>query len=91
VVTVLVPSALRAEAAGVSRLNVDASGDLRAVLDEVSARWPRLARRIRDERGEVRRYVNVFIDGEDSRRNGGLAAPVVADAEVRVLPSIAGG
>jgi molybdopterin synthase sulfur carrier subunit len=91
VVTVLVPSALRADAAGQSRLPIAAAGDLRAVLDEVADRWPRLARRIRDERGELRRYVNVYVDGEDCRRHGGLAAPVPAGAEVQVLPSIAGG
>nr|MDT0659214.1 MoaD/ThiS family protein [Micromonospora sp. DSM 115978] len=89
--TVLVPGALRADVAGQSTLTVAADGDLRAVLDEVADRWPRLARRIRDERGDLRRYVNVYVDGEDCRRLGGLAAPVPAGAEVQVLPSIAGG
>lgn len=90
-VTLLVPGPLRADSGGQSRLTVAASGSLRAVLDEVSARWPLLARRIRDEQGQVRRYVNVYIDGVDHRHAGGLDAVVSDDAEVQVIPSVAGG
>ena len=87
----LLPGPLRGEAGGASRLSVTAAGTLRAVLDEVDAAYPRLARRLRDERGELRRYVNVYVDGEDCRHSGGLATPVGDGAEVRVLPSVAGG
>jgi molybdopterin converting factor small subunit len=64
---------------------------LGVVLDELRAHWPRLERRIRDERGELRRYVNVYVDGEDCRLTGGLVTPVADGAEVQVLPSVAGG
>lgn len=87
----LLPGPLRGEAGGASRVSVSATGTLRAVLDELAVAHPRLARRLRDERGELRRYVNVYVDGEDCRHSGGLATPVGADAEVRVLPSVAGG
>ncbi|TDC44370.1 molybdopterin synthase sulfur carrier subunit [Micromonospora sp. KC207] len=90
-VTVLVPGPLRGEVGGATRLTVAAAGTLRDVLDELAGQWPRLARRLRDERGEVRRYVNVYVDGEDCRHLGGLDAPVLPGAEVRVLPSVAGG
>jgi molybdopterin synthase sulfur carrier subunit len=89
--TLLVPGVLRAEAGGESHLPVAAAGTLRAVLDEVGARWPRLERRIRDETGAVRRYVNVYVDGEDCRRTGGLETVVPDGAEIQVLPSVAGG
>jgi molybdopterin synthase sulfur carrier subunit len=88
---ILVPGVLRAEAGGASRLEVAASGTLGDVLTEVDERWPRLARRIRDEQGSVRRYVNVYVDGEDSRRGAGLATPVTERSEIQVLPSVAGG
>jgi molybdopterin synthase sulfur carrier subunit len=91
VVTLLVPAALRVDAGGASRLTVDVTGTLSAVLDEIDNRWPRLARRIRDEQGQLRRYVNVYIDGEDCRRVGGLDAPIGTDGEVQILPSVAGG
>ncbi|XVU24418.1 MoaD/ThiS family protein [Actinoplanes sp. CA-054009] len=87
----LVPGVLRAEAGGASRLEITASGSLAAVLAEVDERWPRLARRIRDEQGAVRRYVNVYVDGEDSRRTAGLDTPVADGSEIQVLPSVAGG
>jgi len=89
--TVLVPGVLRAEAGGSRHLEVGDGWTLAAVLDEIKERWPRLERRIRDENGALRRYVNVYVDGEDCRRSGGLAAPVPAGAEIQVLPSIAGG
>ncbi len=90
-VTVLVPAALRAETGGAARVEVDADGTLRAVLDEVAARWPRLERRVRDEAGQVRRYINIFVDGADVRHLAGQDTPVPAHAEVQILPSVAGG
>ncbi|GGQ38342.1 MoaD/ThiS family protein [Couchioplanes azureus] len=89
--TVLVPGVLRTDAGGAAQLEVAADGSLRAVLDEMARRWPRLERRIRDENGVLRRYVNVYVDGEDCRRSGGLETPVPAAAEIQVLPSVAGG
>jgi molybdopterin synthase sulfur carrier subunit len=88
---VLVPGALRAEANGAARLDVPAGRTLRAVLDELAERLPRLERRVRDEAGELRRYVNVYVDGEDVRRLAGQETPVPERAEVQILPSIAGG
>ena len=89
--TVLIPGVLRTESDGQARLAVAADGSLRAVLDEIADRWPRLERRVRDESGALRRYVNVYVDGEDCRRTGGLDTPVAAQAEIQVLPSVAGG
>lgn len=89
--TILLPGVLRAEATGESHLSVDSSGTLREVLAEITKRWPRLAKRLCDERGEIRRYVNVYVDGEDHRRIGGLDAPVREGAEIQVIPSVAGG
>jgi molybdopterin converting factor small subunit len=89
--TLLIPGVLRGEVDGAARLEVTAAGTVRAVLDEVAARWPRLERRVRDEAGELRRYVNVYVDGEDVRRLAGQDTPVPARAEVHILPSIAGG
>jgi len=90
-VQVVVPSALRSEAGGASRISVESSGNLRAVLDEVEQRWPRLGRRIRDEQGELRRFVNVYVNGEDCRSQQGQETPVADGAEVQVIPSVAGG
>lgn len=92
-VSVLIPGALRVDAAGESKLSVELGegGVLRDVLDAVAERHPRMDRRLRDEQGVLRRYVNVYVDGEECRRGGGLDTPVTATSEVQILPSVAGG
>jgi uncharacterized protein (TIGR00369 family) len=90
-VTILVPGALRTESGGASTLSVPAGGTLSEVLDSMDAQWPRLGRRLRDEQGRLRRFVNVYIDGEDCRGLAGLDSPVRDGAEIQVLPSVAGG
>jgi sulfur-carrier protein len=91
--TVVLPAALRQYSGGISNLELDAAdaADLAGVLDALDAACPALARRIREEQGQLRRFVNVYIDGEDARQVGGLQASVPARAEVLVLPSVAGG
>jgi molybdopterin converting factor small subunit len=92
-VTVVVPSVLRAEANGESSLSVDVgtSSTVGTVLDGLAADYPKLERRLRDERGELRRYVNIFVDGEECRRIGGIEAPVNERSEILIIPSVAGG
>jgi len=92
-VTVLIPGALRVDAAGESKVGLDLGdgGVLRDVLDGLAALHPRIDRRLRDERGVLRRYVNIYVDGEECRRGGGLDTPVKGTSEVQILPSVAGG
>jgi molybdopterin converting factor small subunit len=88
--TLVLPQALRGLAGGAKQLDL-AGGTLGDVLDALAAEHPVLARRIRDEQGRLRRYVNLYVDGSDVRHCGGLAAAVSTDSEVFVLPSVAGG
>jgi molybdopterin synthase sulfur carrier subunit len=44
-----------------------------------------------DEHGELRRLVNVFVDGEDVRRGDGLDTPLAAESQVLIVTAIAGG
>ncbi|WP_150237999.1 MoaD/ThiS family protein [Nocardiopsis quinghaiensis] len=92
-VTVHLPGLLRADAGGSAHIpvEVDDGTALGGVLDALTSRHPGLDRRIRDERGALRRYVNVFVDEDECRTVGGLAAPLRDGADVRVLPSVAGG
>lgn len=62
-----------------------------AFLDVAGAGHPRFGRRIRDETGAVRRYVNVFVDGENIRALAGLDTVVPDGARVMVIQSVAGG
>jgi sulfur-carrier protein len=91
-VQVLLPGALASLAGGAKHLDVEpAGGTLADVLDALAAQHPLLARRIRDETGQVRRFGNVYVDGDDVRFEGGLDTTVRDGAEVQVLPSVAGG
>ena len=91
-VQVLLPGVLADLAGGARRLQVcPAAATLAGLLDALAADHPVLERRIRDEAGTLRRFVNVYVDGEDVRFAEGLATPVPGGAEVQVLPSVAGG
>ena len=91
---IILPGVLREYAEGSGELVVPAGEgqtSLRAVLDAALVARPRLGARIRDETGALRRHVNVFVDGQDVRRLGGLDAAVEAHAVIHILPSVAGG
>jgi len=90
---VVVPAALRQFTDGAASMTVEhpEGAELSDLLDALAARCPALIRRIRDEQGELRRFVNVYVDGEDARRLDGLSTSVPAGAEVLIVPSVAGG
>jgi molybdopterin converting factor small subunit len=91
-VQVLLPGALADLIGGARHLDVDVGdGTLAQVFDTLAAQHPLLDRRIRDESGAIRRFVNVYVDGEDVRYERGLATAVPDGAVVHVLPSVAGG
>jgi sulfur-carrier protein len=93
-VRIILPGVLRELADGDTEVVVPVGGGttlLRTVLDAAFVTRPQLGDRIRDETGELRRHVNVFVNGQDVRRAGGLDVPVAAGAVVHILPSVAGG
>jgi len=93
-VRIILPGVLRELADGLSELVVPVGGEatlLRTILDAAVVTRPQLGSRIRDETGALRRHVNVFVDGQDVRRSGGLDVLVGPDAVVHILPSVAGG
>ena len=66
-------------------------GTLGAVIDGLETTYPGLKERVCDERGEIRRFVNVYINGEDVRFLSGLTSPLKAGDEVSIVPAVAGG
>ena len=92
-VRLVLPAALSSAAGGHRELHRAAGAGLTAaeLLDGLAVDYPRLERRIRDEAGRLRRYVNVYIDGEELRALDGLASAVPPGAEVLILQSVAGG
>ncbi len=91
-VEVVLPGVLADLAGGTRHVQVEpGGGTLADLLDSLAVGHPTLARRIRDEAGALRRFVNVYVDGDDVRFTGGLGAAVPDGAVVQVLPSVAGG
>ncbi len=88
-VTVKIPTQLREMTAGAAELSVDGS-TVQEVLDSVFADHPALKDRLVDENG-LRRFVNLYVGGEDVRFLDGLETVVEDGGEVTVLPAVAGG
>ena len=91
-VTIRLPAALRELVGGRAALRValHEGASVRSLLGELAARHPLLHRRLCDDRGELRRYVNVYV-GEEDVRVSGLDAPLPPGAQLLVIPSVAGG
>ena len=89
-VKVKIPTQLRTAAGGESELQVEGS-TVGEVLDALFDRHGELRDRLADGDGGLRRFVNVYVDGEDIRFTDGLHTPVADGQEVQVLPAVAGG
>jgi molybdopterin synthase sulfur carrier subunit len=82
---VLLPAILAAEAGGQNRFEVEA-----ATVGEALHQLP-VRNLLFDEAGELRRLINVFVDGVDARGGRLLDEPLRDDAEVRIVGAVAGG
>ena len=89
-VTVKLPTQLRAAAGGAAEATAD-GGTVGEVLEALYGQHGELRDRIAGEDGELRRFVNVYLDGEDVRFLDGLQTPVPDGAELQILPAVAGG
>jgi sulfur-carrier protein len=90
-----IPSALRRWTAGRDVIELELALEMRMtaaqVIEAVAREHPGLRDRVLDEQGELRRHVNIFIDGENARFLGGLSALVGPDSEMWIHPSLSGG
>lgn len=89
-VTVHVPSGLREMTDGRSTLVVRAAS-VSEVLERLRSSEPLLAARLFADDGSVRGFVNLFLDGVDVRDLSPAGARLEADAELAIVPSVAGG
>ena len=89
-VTVKLPTQLRDAAGGASEAHADGA-TVGEVLAALYARHGELRERMAGEDGELRRFVNVYVKGEDIRFLDGLATTVADGDEVTILPAVAGG
>ena len=89
-VRVRIPTPLRSATDGTAELNSDAATVAKAI-DELETRFPAIRGRLRDESGAMRRFVNLYVNGEDVRFQSGLETMLKAGDELSIVPAVAGG
>lgn len=89
-VTVRVPSALRKLTNGQGELSAEGA-TVRELLEDLGRGNPALLERITGDDGDIRQFLNVFVNGSDIRYENDLDTPVSPGDEVSIVPSIAGG
>ncbi|TMC08740.1 MAG: MoaD/ThiS family protein [Chloroflexi bacterium] len=88
--TVRIPGPLRSLSQGEAAVEVEA-GDLRGAIEQLESRFPGFRERVLDPSGNLRQFVNVYLNDEDIRFGGGLDAKLEPRDEVSIIPAVAGG
>jgi molybdopterin synthase sulfur carrier subunit len=90
-----IPSALRKWTNGHDVIELPLAPDMRMtaaeIIEVLASKHPGIRDRVLDEQGELRRHVNIFIDGENARFLGGLSAQVGSGSEMWIHPALSGG
>jgi sulfur-carrier protein len=85
-----IPGPLRRLSDGQVTVPVEAT-DLASAIEALDARYPGFKDRLLDEKGELRQFVNVYLNDEDVRLGSGLKEKVGAGDEIAIVPAVAGG
>ena len=89
-VTVLIPTPLRRFTGGDAKVTV-AGASVGEVLDALERAYPGIGERLRDDSGQIRRFVNVFVNGQNVRDRDGVETSLSTGDEVGIIPAMAGG
>jgi molybdopterin synthase sulfur carrier subunit len=90
-VKVRIPTPLRPLTGDQDVVSVNESASLAELINALDSQHPGIKDRLCDETGELRRFVNVYVNGEDVRFLSGLETPIASGAEVSIVPAVAGG
>jgi molybdopterin synthase sulfur carrier subunit len=88
--TVLIPTPLRRLTGGQAKLAVNGS-DIGSLIQAVNQQYPGIADKVLDADGNVKRFINVFVNDSEIRTLQGLATPVKEGDQVSIVPAMAGG
>ena len=89
-VTVRIPTPLRRMTGGADKVELEVS-DLSQMIERLEAAYPGVKERLLDEEGELRYFVNIYVNGEDIRFDQGLNTAIKSGDEVSIVPAVAGG
>ncbi|MDE2786128.1 MAG: MoaD family protein [Chloroflexota bacterium] len=89
-VTVRIPTPLRRMTGGADKVELDVA-DLSQMIDRLESDYPGFKERLLDEEGELRYFVNIYVNGEDIRFDQGLRTSIKSGDEISIVPAVAGG
>jgi molybdopterin synthase sulfur carrier subunit len=89
-VTFRIPTPLRALTAGKDEVSVEGTS-VREALESLEVRHRGMKSRVCDDRGELRRFINLYVNEEDVRNLQGLATELASGDVISIIPAIAGG
>jgi sulfur-carrier protein len=87
---VRIPTVLRPQVGGEKQLDLEGE-TVAQLVESLVVRFPGLRSQLLTETGDLNRFVNVYVNGQDVRYLQGLSTPVQPRDEVRLLPAMAGG
>jgi molybdopterin synthase sulfur carrier subunit len=90
-ITVKIPAPLRPLTQNQAEVLVEKAPTVKAAVDELSRRFPGLKERLLDDKGALRRYVNIFRNDEDIRHGKMLDTQLGEGDKLTIVPAIAGG
>jgi len=89
-VTVRIPTPLRRMTNGQDKVEME-EATLSAMIENLEASYPGVKERLIDENGELRYFVNIYLNGEDVRFLDGLDTSAGSGDEISIVPAVAGG
>ena len=89
-ITVRIPTPLRRVTDGQDKVNTEGE-TLRQLIDSMESQYPGIKERLCDEDGNLRNFVNVYVNGEDVRFLDGIDSATGDGDEVSIVPAVAGG
>ena len=89
-VMVRIPTPLRRMTNGKDKVEVE-SDDLGDLVEKLNSEFPGFKDRLVDEEGELRYFVNIYLNGEDVRFMDGLNTSTSSGDEISIVPAVAGG
>ena len=87
---VIIPTPLRRFTSGAELVELE-PGTVREILDRLEARFPGFRASVCDESGSLKRFINIYVDGEDIRFLDNLATRTKDGSEIAIVPAISGG
>ena len=88
--TVRIPTPLRRVTNGQDKVTVEGA-TINEIINSLESQHPGIRERLCDEQGQLRNFVNIYVNGEDVRFLDGINSPAKEGDEISIVPAVAGG